>query len=292
MFVCLSGVPKSLVDGLRYRCRRAVYIPFRKLFPDGEQYIKFELDPLPEKLSILQSMYPEQDRKIVELYLAIEAIEGLGVKIENIVILYTAYARQDKRFLKGEPISVKAIYGGLKLFKVDRIVTVDVHTIQPFIDMGFKIFDILPHSYMLSKAGVKIDLVLAPDKGALHRAEVVAKTFNIPYDHLDKFRDRATGEIKIDIKALDVVNKNIAIVDDIISTGKTLAKATDILYKLGANKVYAVVTHALISDETIKILSSSNIEKLFIANTIEHRTELLKWMEVIDISELLCEKIK
>ncbi|MCC6016676.1 MAG: ribose-phosphate diphosphokinase [Desulfurococcaceae archaeon] len=291
MFVCLSGVPKSVVEGLKHKCGRKVYVPLRKFFPDGEQYLRFELEYQQEKIFVIQSTYPEQDRKIVELYLALEALQGLGVGIEGIAVLYVAYARQDKRFLKGEPVSVKALYQGLKQFGIKRLVTVDVHTVQPFIDMGFEIMDILPHSYMLSKTGVKVDLVLAPDKGALHRAEAVARFFSVPYDYLDKFRDRVTGEIKVDTKILDVSGKNIAIVDDIISTGKTLAKAAEILYRLGANKVYGVVTHALISDETLRILSASNVEKLVIANTIEQGLDLPRWVEVIDISELLCEKI-
>ncbi|MEM1646379.1 MAG: ribose-phosphate diphosphokinase [Ignisphaera sp.] len=292
MIVCLSGTPKSMKEGLIRECGVEVYTPFRKFFPDDEQYIRFDFNVVPEEVVVVQSMYPEQDRKVVELYLALEALSGLGVKISAVAILYMAYARQDKRFLVGEPVSVKALYQGLKLFGLNKVIALDVHTSLPFTDMGFRLVNIIPHSYMLYKAGLKVDLVLAPDKGAVHRAEKVAKDIGISYDYLEKYRDRVTGEVRIDAKALDVVGKNIVIVDDIISTGKTLAKAVEALYKAGANKVYAAVTHALISSETISILSGTAIEKLLIANTIEQRIELPEWIQVIDVSKTLCEALK
>ncbi len=292
MIVCLSGTPKSLKEGFIRECGVEVYTPFKKYFPDEEQYLRFDFKLVPEKVAVVQSMYPEQDRKVVELYLALEALSGLGVEVSEVVILYAAYARQDKRFLIGEPISVKALYQGLKLFGLNKVITLDVHTPLPFIDIGFHLVNIIPHSYMLSRAKLKIDLVLAPDKGAMYRAEKVAKDMDVTYDYLDKYRDRVTGDVKIDAKVLDVVGKNVVIVDDIISTGRTLAKAVEALYRAGANKVYAAVTHALVSSETITILSRSGIEKLLIANTIEQRIELPEWIQVIDVSKTLCEALK
>uniref|UniRef100_A0A7C2ZPL3 ribose-phosphate diphosphokinase n=1 Tax=Ignisphaera aggregans TaxID=334771 RepID=A0A7C2ZPL3_9CREN len=289
MIVCLSGTPKSMLEGLARECHRKVYTPFRKIFPDGEQYVRFDYEDTLDGVYIVQSMFPDQDKKVVELYLSLEALLGLGARIDGLVLLYTAYARQDKRFIRGEPISVKAIYQGLKLLGVSKIITIDVHSLQPFIDMGFNVINILPHGYMIARAGLKIDMVLAPDKGAIARAEKAAKMIGVPYDHLDKFRDRVTGEISIDAKALDVKGKNIVIVDDIISTGKTVAKSAELLYKAGAERVYVAVSHALVSNETVDILSKAGIAKMLIANTIEQKISLPNWIEVVDISRKLCE---
>lgn len=289
MILCLSGTPKSVADGLVRGCGCTVYEPFRKAFPDGEQYLRIDIDREADVAAIIQSTYPDQDRKIVELYLALEALSGLGIKADPVILLYTAYARQDKRFLRGEPISIKALYQGLKILGVDRVVTVDIHSPKVFGDMGFKHINILPHSFMISTAGLNVDMVLAPDKGALYRAEKVAKDLGVKYDYLDKFRDRVTGEIVIDDKRLDVANKNIVIVDDIISTGKTLAKAVELLYKAKASHVYAVITHALLSNYSIEVISKSGIDMLLIANTIDQKIELPKWIKAIDISPMICE---
>lgn len=291
MIVCLSGVPISMVNSFNYSCGYSVYKPFRKIFPDGEQYIRIELKTS-DKVVVVQSLYPEQDKKIVELYLTLEALQGLGNIGNTVVIPYAAYARQDKRFLLGECVSIKALYQSLKLFGVEKIITVDVHSSKPFKDMGYIHIDIIPHSYMINATGLKIDMVLAPDKGAFHRAIDVARKLNVEYDYLDKYRDRITGEISIDNKSLDVKNKTIAIVDDIISTGGTLAKAAEAVYRAGANKIYAVVTHSLISRETINNLFKANIENLITANTIDLNIDFSNWVKVVDITPMICEVLK
>lgn len=141
---------------------------------------------------------------------------------------------------------------------------------------------------MISSMGLKIDMVLAPDRGGIHRAEKVAKDLSVEYDYLDKLRDRVTGEISIDNKAINVKGKDIAIVDDIISTGRTIAKAVEILYKSEADNVYVVVTHGLLSNETIDILSKSSLKMLAIANTIEHNIVPPEWIKIIDLTKILC----
>jgi ribose-phosphate pyrophosphokinase len=290
LFLCLSGTPNSLAKGFEDRCRWKIVKPITKIFPDGEQYLKLP-DLETQDVVVIQSLYPDQDRKIIELYLALEAVNGSGAKTKFVILPYTAYSRQDKRFLKGEPISVRALYLNLKLLGVDTIVTVDVHSIQSLSSLGFKVFNIMPHTYMLNTINEKIDLVLAPDKGALPRAKEVAKNLDIPYDYIDKFRDRVTGEIKIDQKELNVNGMSIAIVDDIISTGGTIAKAAQALYQSGAKSVIAVVTHSLISSKSIEVLSSANIDKLITANTINLSIDLPKWIYVIDISKHICDEI-
>jgi len=290
LFLCLSGTPSSLVKGFEDKCKWKIVKPITKIFPDGEQYLRLP-DLETQDVVVIQSLYPDQDRKIIELYLALEAINGSGAKTKFVILPYTAYSRQDKRFLKGEPISVRALYLNLKLLGVDTIVTVDIHSIQSLSSLGFKVFNIMPHTYMLNTINEKIDLVLAPDKGALPRAQEVAKNLDIPYDYIDKFRDRVTGEIKIDQKELNVNGMTIAIVDDIISTGGTIAKAAQALYQSGAKSVIAVVTHSLISSKSIEVLSSANIDKLVTANTINISIDLPKWIYVIDISKHICDEI-
>lgn len=290
MFLYLSGIPQSLVEGFREKCGWNIARPTSKVFPDGEQYIRLSED-IVDDVVVIQSLYPEQDKKIIELYLTLEAINGSRANVKFLILPYIAYARQDKRFLNGEPISTRAIYQGLKLFGVDTIVTVDVHSIHSLTSLGFKVHNILPHTYLLSTAGEKIDLVLAPDKGALSRAIEVAKNFNVPYDYLDKFRDRITGEIRINQKELDVAGTTVAIVDDIISTGGTLAKATQALYDAGAKSVIAVVTHFLLLPKSIELLSASKISKLIVANTISIPTTLPTWIHIVDISSLICNEV-
>jgi len=262
-----------------------------KRFPDGEQYLRIVSDVKDQDVIIVQSLYPDQDSKLIEIYLALEALEGVGSTNTKIAIPYMAYARQDKRFLPGEPISVKALYTPLSLFNVSKIVALDLHSPKIAENLGLNISNIIPHAYIASKAGIRVDFVLAPDKGALHRAQLVAEALGTPYSYLEKFRDRVTGEITVSSRELDVKGASVAIVDDIVSTGGTLAKATQFLYKLGAQKVYAIITHALFSEKALQILSSSGLDLLITTNSINHPVTLPHWVQVVDVAELLCAEL-
>ncbi|HID80098.1 MAG TPA: ribose-phosphate pyrophosphokinase [Ignisphaera sp.] len=289
-FLALSGVDHGLVASLEKKGIERLDMAY-KVFPDGEQYLR-----IPEcegaEVIVIQSLYPDQDRKLVELYLALEALQGNGASVKQVILTYVAYARQDKRFLKGEPISVKALYEPLKgIFGIDRLTVVDVHSEEPFRQLGFKLENIIPHGYLARKCGLRIDFVLAPDKGALHRAQKLAEEFRVEFDYLEKFRDRITGEIRVDERYLDVKNKSVVIVDDIVSTGSTLAKAVEALYRAGAAKVYAIVSHALLVGKAIEIIERSGIEMLITANTIKH-VNPPKWLHIVDIGELLASYIK
>lgn len=288
--LALSGVDRSLVSSLESKGIERLDMSY-KVFPDGEQYLR-----IPEcegvEVIVIQSLYPDQDRKLVELYLALEALQGNGAFVKQVVLTYVAYARQDKRFLRGEPISVKALYAPLKhIFGIEQLIVVDVHNEEPFKQLGFKLENIIPHSYLARKCGLKVDFVLAPDKGALHRARKLAEEFRVGFDYIEKFRDRVTGEIRVDERHLDVKNKSVVIVDDIVSTGGTLAKAIEALYRAGAAKVYAIVSHALLVGKAIEVIERSGIETLITANTIRH-VNPPKWLQIVDIGELLIGYIR
>lgn len=288
--LALSGVDYSLVRSLESKGIERLDLTY-KVFPDGEQYLRVsECENM--EIVVLQSLYPDQDKKLIELYLALEALRGNGAFVKQVVLTYVAYARQDKRFLRGEPISVKALYEPLKrIFEIEQLTVVDVHSEEPFRQIGFRLENIIPHSYLARRCSLKIDFVLAPDKGAIHRAQKLAKEFKVEFDYIEKFRDRITGEIRIDERCLDVKNKSVVIVDDIVSTGGTLAKAVQALYRAGAAKVYAIVSHALLVGKAIEIIERSGIEMLITANTIKHANQP-RWLRIVDIGELLIEYIK
>jgi ribose-phosphate pyrophosphokinase len=288
----LSGAPQSLVNSLKNHCRMSLVEKLYKRFPDGEQYIRINSDAKNDGVVVVQSLYPEQDSKLVELYLALEALEGLGLTNAELIVPYMAYSRQDKRFLVGEPISAKAVYLPLRLFNIKRVLTLDIHSLKIPEIIGLAIKNILPHSYMVEKAGIEVDFVLAPDKGALHRAQALAESLRKPFDYLEKYRDRVTGEIRVSTRELGVKNMRVAIVDDIVSTGGTLAKATQTLYSLEANKVYAIITHALISEKTLQTLSTSGLDVLITTNSITQPSALPTWIQVVDVGELLCHELK
>jgi len=232
----LSG---DLAQELGAECVQALV----KRFPDDECYVRIERESLDSEAVLVQNSYPDQG--LVELLLLQEAAMGLGVERLITVVPYFGYARQDKRFNTGEPISAKVMAWHIQLQSY-KVITVDLHTPS-----------ILNHFDRIKAVDVKaspaigeffeghsIDLVLAPDEGAVKRAKQVASLTGADWDYLVK--TRISGEeVKIAPKELDVSGRSVLIVDDIISTGGTIMAATRELKRSGANSVIAACTHGL-----------------------------------------------
>jgi len=256
-----------------------------KRFPDNELYVCITDDILGEDVIIVQTTYP--DPNIVELFLLQDAVKEAGAKKIIVVIPYFGYGRQDKKFENGEPISAKAIAKLISL-NADEIVTVDPHKehILDFFSIPALSCSAVPElaKYMMNK---NIDLVLAPDKGAFDRAKQASYIINCAFDYLEK--NRIDGEtIEIKPKNLDVNNKNVAIIDDIISTGGTMAKSIVELKKQGANKIFVACTHGLFAGEAIKHLSSTGCNEIISTDTIKSAFSKVKIAP--SISHLIASK--
>jgi len=237
----------------------------RKRFPDGEIYIRL-LEKPENEVVLVQNTYPNDG--IIAAVVTMQALKSEGAKEITLVIPYFGYGRQDRKFLDGEPVSAEAIAKILSVY-ADRVILVDPHKdyIKEFFDVEAKVL----HAYetlgeMLYP--LDIDVVLAPDIGALDRAKNVAKILGVDWDYLEK--KRISGEeVEINPKELDVEGKNVAIVDDIISTGGTIIEATKALKSQGAKNVYAACVHGLFTKFAIHKLAQSPIDDVRVTDTIE-----------------------
>lgn len=241
-----------------------------KVFPDGEKYLR-----IPRKLEgdviLVHSTHQPQDERIVQLLLAVDAAKGAGASRLVVVTPYMAYARQDKRFLEGEPVSVGVLLKAIEAAGADALVAVDLHK-PSSLDEWLRI----PHRNVLpvrELAGyfsgrLRDPVVLAPDKGALHRAQLAAQVLGASFDYLEKVRDRVTGEIKVMPKSVDVGGRDVLIIDDIISTGGTLVAAAKTILAAGARRVYAACTHALLVSGALDRLYSAGIEEVVATDTV------------------------
>lgn len=197
-----------------------------------------------------------------------QALKSEGAKEITLVIPYFGYGRQDRKFLEGEAVSAEAVAKIVSVY-ADSVILVDPHKdyIKDFFDVETKVL----HAYetlgeMLYP--LDIDVALAPDVGALDRAKNVAKILGVDWDYLEK--KRISGEeVEIKPKELDVEGKNVAIVDDIISTGGTIIEATKALKSQGAKNVYAACVHGLFTKFAIHRLTQSPIDDVRVTDTIE-----------------------
>ena len=238
---------------------KLVPVAFKK-FPDGESYLRFEKEVAGEEVVVVQSTGPPQDTSLIQLLILIDAAKDLGAKRVTAVVPYLAYARQDKRFLPGEAISIQTVGKLLKAAGVDELLTVNVHEEKVLKNFGFPAESVsamgLLAEYFKSK-GFQGAFSLAPDRGAVQLAVEAAEVLGGEYGWLEKKRDLYTGEAKTEEKILNVSGKDVIIFDDIISTGGTVANAVKILKKQGARRVFAACAHPLmIGNAKEKILQS------------------------------------
>jgi ribose-phosphate pyrophosphokinase len=229
-----------------------------KTFPDGENYLRINIDndSLIEgtEVIIVQSTGPSssenQNGRLFELLMMIEAVTRMGAAKIVVVIPYLAYARQDSVFRPGECKFAQLVLRIIDSMRIDELYVVDIHSQKILEEIQCKCVNIdsmkLLADYIKS-LDVKDIVVVAPDKGAVERSKAFAKHFgeDVPVDYFEKVRDVKTGEIAMTGK-LSLKNKDVVVSDDIIATGGTMANAIRLSKESGANKVFAVATHALL----------------------------------------------
>jgi len=266
MYIIGGTASKKVAEDLSKELNAPLANTISKRFPDDEFYVRILDDVSGEHVIIVQTSYP--DHNIVELFLLQNAVEESGAKETSVVIPYFGYARQDTKFQDGEPISAKAMANLISL-NADRVITVDPHKehILDFFSTSAYSCSAVPElaKYLKDK---DIDMILAPDKGALERAKQASEIIECDFDYMDKKRiDESTIEIKP--KKLNAENKNVAIIDDIISTGGTMAKSIQQLKKHGAKNVFVACTHGLFAGDATKILGSAGCNEIISTDTIQ-----------------------
>ena len=245
-------------------------------FPDGEGYVRVPSDAIDavrsEPVVLVSNTYP--DSGIVNTVLLLEAIAEVrrgnlsnlkGEEPQNmedvgsgvyLAIPYYGYSRQDKRFSKGEAVSARVI-ADILARGCDGIAILDLHEPAVLKDMEVPIEFVssMPEIADLLQNEVSPDFVLSPDKGAIARATEVAGLIGCDFSYLEKTRIDA-HTIEHTPKDLDVDGKVVAIVDDMISTGGTICRASDALRRQGATEVHAACTHGLFTGGAILRLSN------------------------------------
>jgi len=232
-------------------------------FPDGEMYLAAgELD----QETIIVGSVVDNDA-LVQLFLMIDACDS---STNRLVVPYMGYARQDKRFKQGEPISARAVARVLGR-GIESVLTVNIHDRDVLNYFPVPAQDISIANEIgayIGSLGLDDPLILAPDDGALAFARDVASAGKWDYDHLEK--TRLSGlEVKMAPKEICTDSRSVVIVDDIISTGGTIATAAGMLYGQGARDVYAACVHGVLTGGAYARLMATGIRDVICSDTIE-----------------------
>lgn len=257
-------------------------------FPDGESKVR-----LPETLArhvvVCRSLDTPND-KLIELILTAAAARELGASKLTLVAPYLCYMRQDTAFHPGEAVSQRVI-GQLLAERFDAVITVDPH-----LHRVSRLEEVVPakHAIALSAADAmgrflrdKVDhpLLLGPDGESRQWVRAIAKPAGIQYGVAEKERlgDRS---VRIVLPNLDFQGREVVFVDDIASTGHTLAVATRQVLTTGAARVHVLVTHALLVGDAMAQLHNAGITNFWSTDSVPHASN------AVELAELLAQAVR
>jgi ribose-phosphate pyrophosphokinase len=236
-----------------------------------EVFVEIQENVRGEDVFVIQpTSYPANDH-LMELLVTLDALKRASARRITAVIPYYGYARQDRKTSSRSPISAKLVANLITAAGADRVLTLDLHApqIQGFFDIPV---DNLYASPVLVKdvreSLAKRDLVIvSPDVGGVLRARDIARRLDADLVIVDKRRERAGVSEVVNIIG-EVDGRCCILIDDIVDTAGTLCNAAVALVEAGASRVYAYVTHGVLSGGAVPRVASSPIEMLVITDSI------------------------
>ena len=288
-FAVIGGnASKDLAKRIARRLKSPYMETQTKVFPDGESKITFR--PIPKKSIILvvQSTYPPVDTNLLQALTIISQARKVSSKIYAI-IPYMGYARQDKQFLSGEVVTMSIVAKMLQSAGVKKVIVVDIHSKTAL--NHFKIpkenVSALPElAKYFKKLKLKNPLVVSPDMGGSLRAKKFASLLNTDFVTLKKSRNRKTGKVWIQSSKVDVHERDLIVVDDIISTGGSVIRATQFLKRQKCKRVFVACTHGLFIGDAERKIKKAGVSQIISTNTIPRSTSK------VDVSGVIAESIQ
>ena len=267
---------------------KAVYVKTEsRVFPDGESKITIKKIPRQSIVLVVQSTFPPVDTNLLHLLSVISKVRKYSSKIYA-VMPYIGYARQDREFLEGEIITISVIGQMLRTVGAKKVITIDIHSTKALKELKMSsenvtaVFELVKY---FKKLRITNPLVVSPDSGGKQRAKEFANLLGTDFLYLEKNRNKKTGQVNILTSKVSVKNRNIILVDDMISTGGSIIKSTQFLKKQKCKRIFVACTHALLVNDAEKRIRNAGVSQIISTNTIPRKTSK------VDVSKIIAESI-
>lgn len=261
-------------------------------FPDGEIGIQILENVRGKDLFLLQSIARRPNHYLMELLIIVDALKRASAKSISVLLPYYGYARQDRKNKGRTPITAKLVANLLEKAGVTRVLTMDLHTeqIQGFFDIPVDNLYARPlFVRTIREMGLKDLVVVSPDVGSNKLARRFAEDLKAEIAIVDKRRvDEHVGKVEVSALIGEVRGKNAIIVDDICSTGGTLAAAAKVCKAEGAKSVRAFITHGFSAG---KALGGGVLDGVYFTDTIPPEGEMGN-VQTVSVAPLFGEAVQ
>lgn len=261
-------------------------------FPDGEIGIQILENVRGKDVFLLQSIARRPNHYLMELLIIVDALKRASAKSISVLLPYYGYARQDRKNRGRTPITAKLVANLLEKAGVTRVLTMDLHTeqIQGFFDIPVDNLYARPlFVRAIREMGLEGLVVVSPDVGSNKLARRFAEDLKADIAIVDKRRiDEQAGKVEVSALIGDVRGKNALIVDDICSTGGTLAAAAKVCKREGAKAVYAFITHGFSAG---KALEEGVLDGVYFTDTIPP-VEILEGVSTVSVASLFGQAVQ
>ena len=260
----------------------------RHRFPDGELKLRLPAS-LPAKVIVYRSLV-NPNEKLIELLFVAQTARQLGASDLTLIAPYLAYMRQDIAFQEGEVVSQKII--GRFLAQVfDSLATIDPH-----LHRVATLEEASPVKRAITLSGAPLlgdyiaqqipdAFLLGPDSESAQWIASAAKKHGFDHAACEKIR-RGDKDVQVQLPAVDLKGRRVVILDDVASSGRTIAKATHAALEAGATSVDVAVTHALFADDALQVIREAGVRHIWSTDCIAHESN------VVSIAAMLAEALR
>lgn len=266
-------------------------------FPDGEVDVKVNEDVRGADVFVIQSTCPPVNENIMEMLILIDCLKRASADRITAVIPYFGYARQDRKAEGRVPISAKLVANLIEAAGAQRVLAMDLHApqIQGFFDVPMDHLFASPVMIdYIRRLEISNLMIVSPDIGGVKMVRAYAKRMEVDIAIIDKRRVTGT-DVEVTHIVGNVEGKNVVILDDIISTGTSIALAARVCKEHGARDVYIMATHPVFAGKCAEKLAASGAKEIIVTDTIplpEEKVRQLPNLKVLSVANLFGEAIR
>ncbi len=266
-------------------------------FSDGEAHVEILENVRGRDVFVIQPTCSPTNDNLMELLIMVDAVYRASAGRITAVIPYYGYARQDRRVRSRRvPISAKLVADMLSTSRVDRVLTIDLHSdqIQGFFDLP--VDNIYASTVLfrdIQEKNYENLVVVSPDVGGVVRARAMTKSLgDVGLAIIDKRRPEPNVSAVMHIIG-DVAGKTCVLIDDLVDTAGTLCHAAAALKEHGAKRVVAYATHPVFSGPAIKNIENSDLDEVVVTNSIPLSESAEKCAKIrqLSVADILADTI-